>query len=109
MEVISKMSFAQKVQATKSIADDIIADSDRKFKRINDLLLMTQDPKDVDIVSHSILQLKRVFMEIIPSYRIREGANKTVVDDEEGAKKGMKLSKEVTQLRNYEEGMLRSY
>jgi hypothetical protein len=45
----------------------------------------------------------------LPSYRLREDSSTTTVDDETGAKKGMQLSKEVKQLRDYESYLLETY
>lgn len=45
----------------------------------------------------------------MPSYRLREDSSTTTVDDETGAKKGMQLSKEVKQLRDYESYLLETY
>lgn len=72
-------------------------------------MLFTEDPKDVDIVQRAIEALCKVFMEIIPAYKLREEASKDVVDDETGAKKGMKLSKDVKQIRDYESFLLETY
>ncbi len=40
---------------------------------------------------------------------MREDSSTTTVDDETGAKKGMQLSKEVKQLRDYESYLLETY
>lgn len=73
------------------------------------MILFTQEPKDVDIVLKAIETLAKVFKEIIPSYRIREDASLDAVDDATGAKKGIKLSKEVKQLRDFESFFLQTY
>ena len=73
------------------------------------MILFTQEPKDVDIVLKAIETLAKVFKEIIPSYRIREDASLDTVDDATGAKKGIKLSKEVKQLRDFESFFLQTY
>lgn len=93
----------------KQIAKEVIEDTDRKYRKINDLILFTQDPKDVDIVLRAIEELSRVFIDIIPAYKIREDMSTSAVDDEAGAKKGMMLSKEVKQVRDYERFLLLSY
>mmetsp|Transcript_13386 Transcript_13386/g.22793 ORF Transcript_13386/g.22793 Transcript_13386/m.22793 type:complete len:91 (+) Transcript_13386:198-470(+) len=89
------MSFSEKLLSIKEISDEIIGNTEKNYKRISDLLAFTEDPKDVDIVLKAVMELHRVFLEIIPSYKIRDGFSKDVVDDEEGAKKGLKLSKDV--------------
>ena len=40
---------------------------------------------------------------------MREDSSTNTVDDEKGAKKGMQLSKEVKQLRDYESYLLETY
>ena len=103
------MTFAEKLNMVKETADGIIYHTERKYRKINDLILFTEDPKDVDIVLKAVQQLCRVFLEIIPAYRIREDTQSQHVDDETGAKKGMKLSKEVGQLREYEGFLVQAY
>lgn len=71
--------------------------------------MFAKDPKDVDIVNQAISCLCKVFVDIIPSYRIREDQTVDTVDDKTGQQKGMKLSKEVKQLRDYEMFLLKSY
>lgn len=92
-----------------TITKEIIQDADRKFRKISDLFVFAKDPKDVDIVNKAISSLCKVFVDIIPSYRIREDQTTDTVDDKTGQEKGMKLSKEVKQLRDYEIFILRSY
>lgn len=104
-----KLGFAQKVSLINTITNEIISDSEKKYRKLKDLMMFTEDPKDVDIVLKSIEALGKVFLEIIPAYRIREDLSKEKVDDEAGAKKGMKLSKDVLKLRDYESFMLESY
>lgn len=79
----------------KSIADEVIYDVDRKYRKINDLLLFTEDPKNIDVVLKAVQQLCRVFVDIIPAYRIRE-IKAEDIEKEKGANKGLKISKEVT-------------
>lgn len=74
-----------------------------------DLLALTRDKKDIDVVLKAIELLCKVYLEIIPSYRLREDASTNVVDDEGGAKKGVKLSKDVKQLREFENTLLSTY
>jgi len=49
-----KMSFAEKLNAVKETADGIIYNTERKYRKINDLILFTEDPKDVDIVLKAV-------------------------------------------------------
>jgi hypothetical protein len=88
------MSFASKISLVKTIADEVIHDTDKKYRKINDLLLFTEDPKNIDVVLKAVQQLCRVFVDIIPEYRIREDASKKEQNENENGAK--KLSKEVT-------------
>jgi len=109
-ETLHNLSFAQKSTLITKLTQEIIEASERRYRKINDLILLTEDPKDVDIVQKAIEALCKVFLEIIPAYRLREDLNKNdSVDDETGAKKGLKLSKEVKQVRDYEAYLLESY
>jgi hypothetical protein len=47
---MQSLNFAQKISLIKKISDEIIMDSDKKFRKINDLLLFTEDPKSIDVV-----------------------------------------------------------
>ena len=49
-ETLLQMNFAQKVVVLRKITQEIITDADRKYRKIQDLLVFTKDPKDVDIV-----------------------------------------------------------
>ena len=83
------MSFPEKLTALKELADEILINPERNYQKMDDLFLFTEDAKHFDIVIMALKQLERVFMDIIPSYRIRED-----FEDEEKKSK-QKLSKEV--------------
>ena len=44
------LNFAQKINLIKKIGDDIINDSEHKYRKINDLFIFTEDPKSIDVV-----------------------------------------------------------
>ena len=106
---MAQLSFGEKISLIKLIASEVIEKPELKYRKINDLILFTEEPKDVDVVLKALQELCRVFLEIIPAYKLREDASQNTVDDETGANKGMKLSKEVKQLRSYEAFFLESY
>ena len=54
--------------------------SERKYRRLSDLLALTRDKKDVDVVLKAVDLLCQVFAEIIPSYRLREDVNTDEVE-----------------------------
>ena len=75
------------------------------------MLAFCEDPKDVDVVLKAITALCDVFIDIIPSYKIRE-LNETGEDD--GTKVGpggkpVKRSKETEALQTQEQFILSSY
>lgn len=51
---MKELNFAQKISLIKSIADEIIHDTDKKYRKINDLLLFTEDPKNIDVVLKAV-------------------------------------------------------
>jgi len=55
----------------KSIGNEVISNPDEKFRKLNDLLLLCKDPKDIDVVVKAIAKVCEVYCDIIPSYRIR--------------------------------------
>ena len=83
----------------QQIADEIMAASERRAGKLADLIALTRDKKDVDVVLRAVELLCKVFQEILPSYRLRENVEESTV----------KLSKEVKNLREYEETLLTSY
>ena len=92
---MAQLSFGEKISLIKLIASEIIEKPELKYRKINDLILFTEEPKDVDVVLKALQELCRVYLEIIPAYKLREDASTNNVDDETGANKGMKLSKDV--------------
>lgn len=91
---VSKMSFPEKVTTIKLLAEEILHNPEKNHDKLEELMKFTEDAKHFDIVLQALSHLHRVFIEIIPSYRIREEPFKNDKDK--------KLSKEVTQLRDYE-------
>ena len=86
---LKTMSFPEKLTALKELTDDILINPERNYQKLDDLFLFTQDTKHFDIVIQALKQLERVYLDIIPSYRIREDF------EDEQEKKNQKLSKEV--------------
>ena len=71
-ELIGTLTLPQKLSLAKQIADEILHASERKYRRLSDLLALTRDKKDIDVVLKAVDLLCQVFVEIIPSYRLRE-------------------------------------
>ena len=86
---------------------EITLDPAHKYRKLKDLLLLCKDPGNIDIVLQSVNNLCEVFMEIIPSYRIREFNNedeKNAEDEKKPAdkdkkKRPEKMSKEGAEIR----------
>lgn len=80
-ELMNSLTLAQKMSLAKEIASDIIAASERRYRKLADLIALTRDRKDVDVVLKALELLCKVFLEIIPSYRLREDVSTNTVDD----------------------------
>jgi nucleolar complex protein 3 len=103
------MEFAEKLMRVGELGEKVVISPEKNMKLVEQLMEFTKDPKDVDVVLKAIVELTRVFSEIIPNYRIRDDQSKDNVDDEEGAAKGKQLSKEVRSLRLFEKSLLDQY
>ena len=77
---MQKLSLPEKLSLARQIADEILHASERKYRRLSDLLALTRDKKDVDVVLKAVDLLCQVFAEIIPSYRLREDVNTDEVE-----------------------------
>lgn len=49
-ETLHKLTFAEKSTMITKLTNEIIEASERRYRKINDLILFTEDPRDVDIV-----------------------------------------------------------
>ena len=108
-KLLESLNIAQKLALAKEIADEIINASERRYRKLADLIALTRDRKDIDVVLKALELLCKVFLEIIPDYKLREEVGTKTVDDKGGAKRGIKLSKDVKQLREFENFLLSSY
>ena len=95
---MAEMSFAQKISIVKAIKTEIISFPAFRFRKLRDLLVFCEDPKDVDVVLKAISALCEVFMDILPSYRIREQGGEETNETQNGGGKPLKKSKEVEAL-----------
>ncbi len=118
MDLLKAMNVAEKLTFIKSTASELITAPEDKYRKLKDLLLCCSDPKDIDVVIKAMKALCDVFCDILPGYRIRE--QKTNVQEDSGAAagdkkenethgKGLKVSKEVQNMREHEQYMLSSY
>eukprot|EP00347_Sterkiella_histriomuscorum_P017847 403347746 len=127
-ELMKEMNIAQKLSYIKATSNEIVQDVEEKYRKINDLLMLCSDAKDIDVVLKSIQALCEVFCDILPTYRIREQKTDVAEDfgkakpnkgeENEGGeakgkdkkdKKSQKVSKEVKVMREYEQSLLQSY
>lgn len=53
-KTLLKLGFAEKLQLVKEIGDQIIFDTEKKYRKLNDLLVFTEDPRDVDVVLKAV-------------------------------------------------------
>jgi hypothetical protein len=107
---MAKLSFTEKVGLVKTIAMEITLDPAHRYRKLKDLLLLCRDPSNIDVVLQAVNNLCEVFIEIIPSYRIREfnedekqGENESKPSDKNDKKKRPeKMSKEGAEIRDQE-------
>lgn len=85
------MNIAQKLSYIKGTVKDITSNVEEKYRKINDLIMLCSDPKDIDVVFKSIKALCEVFCDIIPTYRIRE--QKIDVNEDQSKKEDDKKNK----------------
>lgn len=71
-ELLESMSFAQKISIVKAVKTEIISYPAYRYRKLRDLLTFCEDPKDVDVVLKAMIALCEVFVDILPSYKIRE-------------------------------------
>ena len=76
-EFMAEMSFAQKISIVKTIRNEIISYPAYRYRKLRDLLTFCEDPKDVDVVLKAVSALCDVFVDIIPSYKVRELGEKS--------------------------------
>ena len=108
------MSFAQKISIVKTIRKEIISYPAYRYRKLRDLLTFCEDPKDVDVVLKAVTALCDVFVDIIPSYKVRELGEKSETSMDENkapnnSKKNAKVSKDVEALQAQEQFMLKCY
>ncbi|XP_076800160.1 nucleolar complex protein 3 homolog [Clavelina lepadiformis] len=96
--------IVEKKEKIALLSSSIVADPQSSLKMIKELRLMLEDrdtPESfVTIHKLVIASLACLFVDIIPGYRIRERTEK---------EKEVKLSKDVKELTDYEEGLLHHY
>lgn len=76
-ELMAEMSFGQKISIVKTIKNEIISYPAYRYRKLRDLLTFCEDPKDIDVVLKAVTALCDVFVDIIPSYKVREMGDKS--------------------------------
>mmetsp|Transcript_3103 Transcript_3103/g.2098 ORF Transcript_3103/g.2098 Transcript_3103/m.2098 type:complete len:140 (+) Transcript_3103:203-622(+) len=104
-EILGQLTFPEKMGLIKAISKEVISYPAHRYRKLADLLIFCQEPKDIDVVIKAISCLCEVFCDIIPSYRIRELKDTT----KDGEEDQVRVSKQVEQLRNQEQFVLSSY
>ena len=87
-----------KLTALSSITGVILESPETSLRLLKEMFVLLEDDSPVIIVE-TLKKLCDVFLDILPSYKLR-------VDDE---KEDVKLSKEVQQLRDYDKSLLENY
>ena len=69
-ELITKMTFSDRLQMIKSLTADIVAYPAFSYNKLRDLLKLCAD-SNIDVVMKATNNLCDVFCDILPDYRIR--------------------------------------
>ena len=70
-DVVSKLSFGQKISLVKTLKADIIAFPSFSYHKLKDLLTLCAD-SSLDVVLKATKSLCEIFSDILPDYRIRQ-------------------------------------
>ncbi|KAJ9058146.1 hypothetical protein DSO57_1015372 [Entomophthora muscae] len=97
--VKSQAYLKLRLEQLASTAQNIISDPEKNYSSLKILKALSVD-KNIQIRKYALLTQLSVFMDILPGYRIR------ALTEEE---KAVKVSKEVRNLRIYEESLVSSY
>lgn len=100
-EILSVATQDDKLSLIKLISKEITNFNEANFKKIDDLLLICEDP-DVEIITAAVKQIVFVFCDVLPDYKIRE--------DMDTEKEGhVMLSKNIKKMRKMEQYLLEAY
>ena len=94
------MKLDDKIQLIGLISSEIKANAQISFKKLKDLQVFCKDHDDL-VVKQALKSLAEVYIDILPSYKIRSGPN--------NEEQKLTLSKEVRKLNEYEGFLLNSY
>jgi len=100
-ENIDELDFESKKKIVFQLQNLIISFPNENYDKIEMLLTFLQD-KNVKIILTTMKLCKDLFVDILPSYKIR-------TDDSENSQKSKMLSKEIDSLQNYEKALLKYY
>ena len=53
-ELMNKLSMPEKISLAKQLAEELMANSEKTYKKLSDLIALTKDKKDVDVVLKSV-------------------------------------------------------
>jgi hypothetical protein len=100
-ENIDELDYKSKKKIVFQLKNLIISFPNENYDKIEMLLTFLQD-KNVKIILTTMKLLKDLFVDILPSYKIR-------IDDAENLQKSKMLSKEIDSLQHYEKALLKYY
>ncbi len=104
-ENIDSLDFKSKKEIIIKLFNLVISFPNENFDKIKLLLVFLQD-KNIKIVLKSMRLLTKLFIDILPSYKIREDLDEK---NNSGAGKNKLLSKEVESTQTFERNLLKFY
>jgi len=104
-ENIDSLDFKSKKEIILKLFNLILSFPNENYDKIKLLIIFLHD-KNIKIVLKTIRLLTRLFIDLLPSYKIREDMDET---NKSGSGKNKQISKEVENLRAFENNLLRFY
>lgn len=104
-ENIDSLDFKSKKEIIMKLFNLIISFPNENYDKIKLLIVFLQD-KNIKIVLKTMRLLTKLFIDILPSYRIREDLDEK---NNSGAGKNKQVSKEVEKVQSFERNLLKFY
>lgn len=104
-ENIDGLDFKSKKEIISKLFNLIISFPNDNYDKINLLIVFLQD-KNIKIVLKTIRLLSKLFIDILPSYKIREDLDEK---NNSGAGKNKQVSKDVEKIQTFERCLLKCY
>lgn len=104
-ENIDSLDFKSKKEVIMKLFNLIISFPHENYDKIKLLIVFLQD-KNIKIVLKTMRLLTKLFIDILPSYKIREDLDEK---NNSGAGKNKQVSKDVEKVQTYERNLLKFY